>query len=188
MEPSINESYQCSLVSEVPEVNNQLAYFIGNLTNTSDWPARWSCGQWTEFHGWLYIFSDVMTWLAYFIIPVILVWFIRRQPNLPFLPLFWLFSAFILLCGVTHLMDAIIFWWPAYRISALLKCMTALVSVATVFGLIRDLPSLLETTTSTDEKLEFVQSGAIDKWRAMVDQKDQRIRELNATIEELRSR
>ena len=37
-------------------------------------------------------------------------------------------GAFILLCGATHLMEAIIFWWPAYRLAGVLKLMTALVA------------------------------------------------------------
>lgn len=41
-------------------------------------------------------------------------------------------------------MDAIMFWWPGYRLSALLRLLTALVSLATAFALIRDLPKLID--------------------------------------------
>jgi hypothetical protein len=61
----------------------------------------------------------------------------------PFLPVFWLFGAFIVLCGTTHLVDAVMFWAPAYRVSAIVRFITAVVSFITVFHLIKILPSAL---------------------------------------------
>ena len=54
--------------------------------------------------------------------------------DIPFRGIFWLFAAFILACGTTHLMDAIIFWWPAYRLAGVIKFFTAVVSWSTVMG------------------------------------------------------
>lgn len=122
----------------------QVIDFLSQLFSANDWPPRWNCGNWSEFHGWLYITSDIAIWLAYFIIPVIIIFFIQKRYDIPFLPIFWLFGAFIILCGSTHLMDALIFWWPAYRLSAILRLLTALVSLATAFVLIRDLPKLIK--------------------------------------------
>ncbi|SNR30589.1 hypothetical protein SAMN04488009_1089 [Maribacter sedimenticola] len=123
---------------------NEIIAFLQQLFDTSDWPPRWVCGKWSDFHGWLYVGSDVAIWLAYFIIPVVIIWFVQKRPKVPFLPVFWLFAAFIILCGATHILDAIIFWWPAYRLSALVRFLTAIISFATVFALIRDLPKLLD--------------------------------------------
>lgn len=123
---------------------NQVKEFFTKLFLVDDWPARWECGNWSSFHGWLYITSDIAIWLAYFVIPAIIIFFIQKRHNLPFIPVFWLFGAFIILCGSTHLIDAIMFWWPGYRLSALLRMLTALVSLATAFVLIRDLPKLVE--------------------------------------------
>ncbi|TVZ17013.1 hypothetical protein [Maribacter sp. MAR_2009_72] len=123
---------------------NEIITFLQQLFDTSDWPPRWVCGKWSDFHGWLYVGSDVAIWLAYFIIPVVIIWFVQKRPKVPFLPVFWLFAAFIILCGATHILDAIIFWWPAYRLSALVRLLTAIISFATVFALIRDLPKLLD--------------------------------------------
>lgn len=120
-----------------------IAFFSG-LLDTGNWPASWFCGIWSDFHGWLYILSDIGIWLAYFFIPVILIWFIKKRPDLPFLPVFWVFGAFIILCGVTHLLDAVILWFPVYRLSALFLFFTAIVSFITDYALIRDVPKLLE--------------------------------------------
>ena len=122
---------------------DQLIEFFQLLFNTSDWPPRWVCGKWSDFHGWLYIYSDITIWLAYFIIPLIIVLYVQQRPDVPFLPVFWLFGSFIILCGATHLIDAVIFWWPGYRLSALLRFFTAIISVITVLALIRDLPKAL---------------------------------------------
>ncbi len=117
--------------------------FIERLLDTSDYPARWNCGKWTAFDGWLHITSDIGVWTAYTAIPVVLVILARNRTDVPFRNVFWLFSAFILLCGTTHLMEAVIFWWPAYRLAGLLKFATAVVSWATVISLIPILPQAL---------------------------------------------
>jgi len=93
----------------------QVVDFFRRLTDTSDWPPRWLCGQWTDFHGWLYILSDLTIWLAYMAIPLILLWFIFVKNGVLLSGVFVLFGAFILLCGATHLIDALIFWVPGYR-------------------------------------------------------------------------
>ncbi|WKZ61251.1 MAG: hypothetical protein QY309_07135 [Cyclobacteriaceae bacterium] len=47
----------------------QVTEFIVKLFEADDWPARWVCGNWSSFHGWLYITSNIVIWLAYFVIP-----------------------------------------------------------------------------------------------------------------------
>jgi hypothetical protein len=130
----------------------QVRDFITKLFLADNWPPRWVCGEWSTFHGWLYITSDIAIWLAYFVIPAIIIFFIQRRHNLPFQPVFWLFGAFIILCGSTHLIDAVMFWWPGYRLSALIRLMTAVVSMVTAFVLIRDLPKLIDP--KPDDKLK----------------------------------
>jgi hypothetical protein len=95
----------------------------------------------------LHIFSDLAIWSAYFTIPGILVYFAARKKDLPFKAVFLLFGAFILACGTTHLMDATIFYWPAYRLAGLIKFITAVVSWSTVFALIPNVPKVLRMRT-----------------------------------------
>src|SRR4051812_35308088 len=96
--------------------------------DTSDFFPRWRCGKWTEVHGWLHIVSDLGVWSAYLAIPFVLGYFLLRRKDLPFRMVFVLFGAFILACGTTHLMEVILFWWPAYRLAGFIKLFTALVS------------------------------------------------------------
>ena len=120
--------------------------FVMRLFDTTGFPARWQCGPgWTDNPslGWLHVLSDLAVWSAYFTIPGILIYFIVRKRDLPFQVVFLLFGGFILFCGTTHLMEAIIFWWPAYRLAGLIKLLTALISWATVFALIQVAPRAL---------------------------------------------
>lgn len=129
--------------------------FVTHLFDTSDFPARWNCGNWTAGHGWLHILSDLGVWSAYMAIPCALFIFMRRR-DLPFRKVFLLFGAFILLCGMTHLMEAIIFWWPAYRLAGVLKLATAIVSWTTVLALIPIVPKVLALRSPEELEREIV--------------------------------
>ncbi|MFO0845598.1 MAG: ATP-binding protein [Gemmataceae bacterium] len=76
-------------------------------------------------------------------IPAVLIYFIRRRPDLPFPWIFWLFGAFILGCGTTHLMEVITTYHPVYWVSGLVKAFTAAVSLATVVALVPLTPRVL---------------------------------------------
>lgn len=117
--------------------------FWQRLFDTSDFPPRWHCGTWTSGHGWLHIVSDLGVWSAYLAIPCVLGYFLMRRKDLPFRSIFLLFGAFILACGTTHLMEAALFWWPAYRLAGLIKLFTAVVSWTTVFALVPVVPKVL---------------------------------------------
>ncbi|WP_259071726.1 sensor histidine kinase [Mucilaginibacter sp. X4EP1] len=135
---------------------DQVKDFFSRIFDTSDWPARWHCGNWTDFHGWLYIISDSVIWAAYFAIPLLLFSIVKKRKDIPFLSIFWLFIAFIMLCGTTHLIDALIFWWPVYRLSALVKMATGIVSVITVYALYKTIPAIqkLRTVDQLETQIE----------------------------------
>lgn len=123
---------------------DQIFDFFERLFNSNNWPARWHCGIWTPFHGWLYIISSSLIAMAYFSIPVILLYLIKKSKHhLPFRKVFWLFILFILSCGVTHVFDALVFWLPVYRMSALVLFVTAITSWMAVYGLYKIIPSAL---------------------------------------------
>lgn len=120
--------------------------FFTRLFDPAGFPARWQCGVgWgeTPWLGWLHIWSDLGVWSAYVAIPLVLGYFLLRRRDLPFRTIFLLFGAFILACGTTHLMEAIIFYWPVYRLAGMIKLFTAVVSWATVFSLFGVVPNVL---------------------------------------------
>ncbi|MBL0921123.1 MAG: hypothetical protein IBJ10_03225 [Phycisphaerales bacterium] len=120
-----------------------LERIFGPLFDTSGFTPRWSCGDWSTLMGWLHIGSDVAIFGAYMAIPASLAVVIRRRRDLPLRPIFWLFVAFILFCGLTHLVEAVLFYQPVYRFSAMMKVATALVSWATVAALAGALPEAI---------------------------------------------
>src|SRR5205823_4869276 len=85
---------------------------------------------------------DLAIWLAYVSIPLVLGYF-ARQRRMPFHFLFGLFGTFILACGFTHFLEAVTFRVPVYRLSALMKIVTAVVSWATVFALVPIVPRVM---------------------------------------------
>jgi PAS domain S-box-containing protein len=134
----------------------QVLDFFRKLFDTSDFPPRWHCGRWSDFHGWLYIISDLSIWAAYFAIPLIIVKFISRRTDARFIRIYFLFAAFILACGSTHLLDALTFWYPFYRFNAVVRFLTAVISWVTVFSLIKILPvaSSLKTAGQLESEIE----------------------------------
>jgi two-component system, chemotaxis family, sensor kinase Cph1 len=130
--------------------------FIKGLFDTDLWPARWHCGYWSHFHGWLYIISDLLIWLAYFMIPVIIFSYVsKRKQVIKYSGIYLLFAAFILLCGSTHFLDASMFWVPMYRLNALVRFLTAIVSLLTVYYLIKILPEAFTQKTSMELEKEI---------------------------------
>lgn len=132
----------------------EVRQFFIKLFDSSDWPPRWHCGNWTGFEGWLYILSDLLIWSAYFAIPVVIIRYISRKQHPKFVRLYFLFAAFILACGATHFLDAIAFWIPVYRLSALVRFITAAISWTTVFFIVKYLPVLFSLKPQDDLEAE----------------------------------
>ncbi|NJO86433.1 MAG: hybrid sensor histidine kinase/response regulator, partial [Synechococcaceae cyanobacterium RM1_1_27] len=87
--------------------------------------------------------SDSLISIAYFSIPLLLIYFIRQRQDVPFRKIFVLFSAFIVSCGFTHTLEVWTLWVPAYWVSGGMKMVTATVSIYTAFSLIPIIPQAL---------------------------------------------
>jgi signal transduction histidine kinase len=101
------------------------------------------CLKWTPGLIGLHVTSDAVIALAYFSIPLSLVWFVRRRHDLAFSWVFVMFGAFILLCGTTHLFQIWTLWYAQYYAEGAVKAATALVSLATAAALVPILPRAL---------------------------------------------
>lgn len=148
---------------------NQIIEFFSGIFDTNRWPARWHCGYWSDFHGWLYIVSDLMIWAAYFLIPIIIInYTLKKRTGLKFQKIYLLFAAFIVLCGTTHFIDAVMFWVPVYRLNAIVRFMTGLVSAATVLYLIKILPEAFRQKTNIELENEIVKREEAERKLAEV--------------------
>ncbi len=165
--------------------------FWSRLLDDGDFMPRWHCGHWTEGHGWLHIVSDLAIWGAYLAIPCVLLYFASRRPDLPFRKIFWLFGAFILACGTTHLMEAVLFWWPTYRLAGVLKLLTAVISWATVLALFPIAPQVLALRSPNELEREVAERKKAEaKLLAMQSELERRVAErteqlvrLNTTLQ-----
>jgi signal transduction histidine kinase len=108
------------------------------------------CYLWRPDLLWLHVGSDAVIALSYFSIPAAMAVFAARRPDLAYRPVVWLFTAFIVLCGMTHAFSIWTVWSPHYYAEGLLKAATALASLATAIALWPMLPRAL-TLPSRDE-------------------------------------
>src|SRR5712692_9130689 len=109
----------------------------------SDFMAHGYCYLWRPEIVWLHVVSDILITLAYYSIPVTLVYFVRKRRDLPFNWMFLMFGAFILGCGTTHLMEIWTLWHGTYRLSGAIKLITAALSVGTAVAVVPLIPRAL---------------------------------------------
>lgn len=97
----------------------------------------------------LHVLSDAFIALAYYLIPIFLIYFVRQRQDVPFQRILVLFSAFILSCGTTHVLAIITLWQPIYWLSGITKAITALISLYTAFSVIYLFPKILNVPSAT---------------------------------------
>jgi two-component sensor histidine kinase len=112
------------------------------LASTSGLP-HGACLLWEAGLVWLHVLADGGIALAYYAIPLSLIYFVRRRQDLAFHWMFWLFGAFIFACGTTHLVEVWTLWQPVYGLEGLIKAVTAGVSLATAALLVPLVPKAL---------------------------------------------
>lgn len=148
----------------------QVVEFFNKLFDTQDWPPRWHCGNWTDFHSWFYIISDLLIWSAYFAIPLTILKYISRRTDAKFIRTYFLFAGFILACGSTHLLDVVAFWFPAYRLNALVRFITGVISWITVFHIVRILPTATSLRSHAELENEVVERKKVEEELKMTNQ------------------
>ena len=136
------------------------------------------CLSWSPVLLWLHVISDSLITIAYYSIPLMLVYFIRRRKDMDFPWLVGMFALFIVACGTTHLLSVIIIWIPLYWLEGVLKGFTALISITTAISLFWVIPRALSLPTPTQlqaeiqkrQMAEFAQHEAFDRLNKIADQ------------------
>ncbi|HEX4919033.1 MAG TPA: ATP-binding protein [Limnobacter sp.] len=108
------------------------------------------CINWDPFLLGLHVVSDVLIAVAYFSIPVSLIWISKRQNLGSLQKFYYLFALFILACGITHVIGVLTLWKPLYLLEGYAKAFTALVSIATAIVLIPKLKTVLALPNLND--------------------------------------
>ncbi|AUT04301.1 hybrid sensor histidine kinase/response regulator [Nostoc sp. CENA543] len=124
------------------------------LMNASGFIPHGHCYLWKTGLVWLHLISDAAIALAYYSIPLLLIYFISQRKDVPFNGVFILFGAFIIACGTGHLMDIWTLWHPNYWIAGGIKAFTAIISIYTAFTLVDLMPQAL--TLPSPAQLEAI--------------------------------
>lgn len=136
--------------------------WLSDLLSTSNgFMPHGACFLWLPSILWLHVISDAIIALSYFTIPFALLYFIKKRSDLAFPLVFILFGAFILLCGITHIIGIWTIWQPAYWIYGFVKLATAFVSIATALIVWRLMPVLLELPSPSAYKASEIFIRAI---------------------------
>lgn len=102
------------------------------------------CYLWSPELLWTVVIAEAVITLAYFSIPFALLLFVRKRKDLKFNWIFHLFSLFIFSCGLTHLLGIWTIWYPDYWLDALVKVLTAVVSIIAAIMLWPLIPKALK--------------------------------------------
>lgn len=134
------------------------------MNNINEYLPHGFCIAWNQQLLAMHVISDLLIALAYFSIPAGILYVARKRTDAVFQPFYYLFAAFILACGVTHVMGILTLWIPLYYAEGITKMITAAVSVATAVYLlpklkeIMALPDLGKLSQLNDELAEEVES------------------------------
>lgn len=104
---------------------------VDSFFETTSFMAHGYCLMWRSDLIALHAISDAVIFLSYFIIPVAIFYFVVRRQDLAHKGILWLFAAFILACGATHLIGLATLWQPIYGVEGVVKAATASVSAFT---------------------------------------------------------
>ncbi|HEY9826966.1 MAG TPA: PAS domain-containing protein [Stenomitos sp.] len=153
---------------------------LGTLVFSNSFIPHGHCYLWRPSLVWLHLLSDASIALAYYSIPITLLYFVRKRQDLPFDWIFLLFGAFIVFCGTTHLMEVWTLWHPDYWVSGVLKAATAVVSLYTAFALVRLMPQALSLPSPA--QLAAV-NAELQEQIEVRQQAEAQVRQLNRNLE-----
>jgi PAS domain S-box-containing protein len=117
--------------------------FLRRFFSTDGFMPHGMCYEWRPGIIWLHVISDGFITLAYYSIPLTLVYFVHKRKDLQFSWIYICFALFIVACGTTHLMEIWNIWQPVYWVSGSIKAVTAAISVVTAILLVKLVPAAL---------------------------------------------
>jgi PAS domain S-box-containing protein len=116
---------------------------------------------------WTHVIADSLIGLAYLAISGTLAYLLYRgRGDLPFHVLFLAFAVFIIACGSSHMVEAVTVWIPIYVLSATIKVVTAIASLATALMLpfvVPEVLSLLQTARSSEARRVLLEAVLVER-------------------------
>ncbi|MDH5357746.1 MAG: ATP-binding protein [Gammaproteobacteria bacterium] len=123
---------------------------VDEVTHANSYLPHGTCISWDVPLLSLYVISDLFIALAYFSIPIAIVYFVHKRNEATFKPIYYLFALFIAACGITHVMNIVTLWFPLYYLAGFFKLVTAVVSIATAVYLVPKLSEYVQLPDLAD--------------------------------------
>ena len=98
-----------ALVAEASESG-----WIWDFLSTEGFQPHGICLLWRPDVFWAHLISDAVIALSYFSIPLAIVYFAYRRPDISYGWILYLFGTFIVACGITHIFGIWTMWVPDY--------------------------------------------------------------------------
>ena len=160
--------------------SHAISSFLSWLMSPQDYMPHGMCFLWQPELIALHVASDSATALAYYSIPVALIYFASKRKDLAFPGIFVLTGLFILACGTTHIMSVWTLWFPDYRLDGGIKAVTALLSIGTAVAIWKVMPAALALPST--EQLEQA-NQSLSKEISQRQRAEAALREANAELE-----
>ncbi|MCA6126182.1 response regulator [Bradyrhizobium sp. WSM 1704] len=160
--------------------------FLERLLDSSTFSPHGICLLWEPELIWLHVVSDAIIAASYFSIPFALAIVVSKRRDFQFGWVAWLFAAFILACGLTHVFAIYTLWVPIYGIEGLLKAMTAIASIFTAIMLWPLIPKILAIPTEAQLREAHVALAEEGRQRQHSEVLLQRFREAEANESKIR--
>ncbi|PQQ18886.1 ethylene receptor isoform X1 [Prunus yedoensis var. nudiflora] len=132
--------------------------------------------------------SDFFIALAYFSIPLELIYFVKKSAVFPYRWVLVQFGAFIVLCGATHLINLWTFSMHSRTVAIVMttaKVLTAVVSCATALMLVHIIPDLL--SVKTRELFLKNKAAELDREMGLIRTQEETGRHVRMLTHEIRS-
>ncbi|GLT25027.1 hypothetical protein SLA2020_001830 [Shorea laevis] len=132
--------------------------------------------------------SDFFIALAYFSIPLELIYFVKKSAVFPYRWVLVQFGAFIVLCGATHLINLWTFTMHTRTVAIVMttaKVFTAVVSCATALMLVHIIPDLL--SVKTRELFLKNKAAELDREMGLIRTQEETGRHVRMLTHEIRS-
>jgi signal transduction histidine kinase len=117
--------------------------YLQQLWETNSLSPHGICLLWRPELIWTHVGADAVIGIAYYSIPIALAYFVSHRNDIEFGWIFWAFALFILACGTTHFFSIYTLWVPDYGTEALIKVITAALSILTAVAVWPLLPKAL---------------------------------------------
>lgn len=132
----------------------------------------------------LHLGGDLLTTVAYALIPFGIFYFLRQRNDLNFNGLAILFAAFIAFCGASHLAGLINVWHGYYFIEGVIKFLTGIVSIVTAICLWRMMPLFVKIPSidmlkQRNEELEALRTELEESNKSL----EQKVKQRTAALE-----